>query len=335
MSKLIALGDLHLTDQHGSGGLAKYVEKPDEYVMSEVSRVVKWGLKHDVLDYVFEGDICENPRMSYEAQLAFARCLRRYPDLQFWLIPGNHDKVGRDSAEGHSLEIIKEMRIKNLKICLTDEVVQIGRTKVKMCPWPSTAFDPKMLNIGHVEVRGSKTDSGRKMEGEELSKSQAVVLMGHLHTPHKVRNTHYTGTLYQTNFGEPLPKGFHYVEWTSRDDHEITHVPFDPKYKLHNCVIESEDDIKALPRSETDLIKLVVKDGADVVVPQWSNIVVTKVFKTKNDLVSILTEDLLNGHELVIRSSDYFNKWLGAQTIPQALKVRATRLRKQILGGGK
>jgi DNA repair exonuclease SbcCD nuclease subunit len=335
MMEMLGIGDLHLTDDQGKGGLARYISNPNEYVMAEVERCIQWGIKKHIDHVIFYGDIFENPRGSYEGQLAFLKTIKRYPDIMFHTILGNHDKLGRNSSEGHSLEIIKQTAPKNLSIYLEDTVVNINKRQVKFCPWPSKAFDPKILNIGHIEVKGSRGDSGRIMEGDELSKSNSIVCMGHLHTNHQVRNTYFSGTIYQTNFGESLPKFFHHIIYNSVDDYEINSIPFDPKYKLFNCVAESQDDIDALSKDFNHLIKLVVKDGADVVIPNNPNIVITKAFKTKSELATILTEDLLQGSELVVKTSDFFKEWIAAQSVPVSLKNRASRLRKEILGGSK
>lgn len=330
----VGVGDLHLTDDDGRGGLAKYVDNSDQYVMSEVDRVVRWAIKKNIRYCIFYGDIFENPRGSYEGQLAFISLIKSYPKkMQFIVILGNHDKLGRESSTGHSMQIIAAMGLPNLTVITEDTVMELDTAKVKFCPWPSKAFNPKMLNIGHTEVVGSKGDSGRVMEGTELSKSNSIIAMGHLHTPHQVRNTYYSGTLYQTNFGESLPKFFHHIMWRSIDDYEIHNIPFDPKYKLFNCIVESAADIKALPKDPFHLVKLVVKDGADVVIPDLPNIVVTKAFKTKSDLATILTEDLMQGSELVIKTSDFFKEWIKAQSVPLSLKKQASKLRRDILNG--
>ena len=331
--RAINIGDLHLTDQDGKGGLSNYLPEPDKYVMSEVQRVIDWARKKGVTVIYFAGDICDNGRMSYEGMTAFTKCIRKNKDIDFVAYLGNHDKDGRDSDAGHSMQIIEMMKIKNLRVITEDTYLDYGKTKVKVCPWPSTAFDSGVLNFGHTEVYGSKGDSGREMNDDGLTKSKAVTLMGHLHTPHRVRNTYYVGTLYQTNFGEPEGKGFQYIEWNSVDDHEITQIPFKPTYRLLNCVVESQEDIKALSKDPCDLIKLVVKDGADVVVPDSPNIVITKVFKTKTDLVNILTEDLMQGTELELRSADFFKGWLETQMAPEHVKKRARILRKRLLTG--
>jgi DNA repair exonuclease SbcCD nuclease subunit len=301
--------------------------------MSEVDRVCAWARKKNIGTVVLYGDICENPRMSYEAMRAFRNGIRRNRDLQFIVYRGNHDSKARDHAEGHSLEIIQMMGLKNLQIILDDTYLEFGKQKIKVCPWPSTAFDTSCLNFGHIEVYGSKLDSGRKMESDDLKKTKALVCMGHLHTNHRVRNAYYSGTLYQTNFGESLPKFFHHVSYTSVDDYEITSVPFDPKYKLHNCVVETAADVDALPTGQHDLIKLVVQDGADVEIPNRPNIVINKTFKTKMDLATILTEDLMNGQELVLNSAEFFASWIAQQSIPQRLKKQTAKLRERILKG--
>ncbi len=331
--EFIGLGDLHLSDDQGRGGLTKYIPNADQYVMSEVARACQWATKRGIKYVVFYGDICESPRMSYEAMLAFIQCIQSHPDLKFITILGNHDKQAKDSSAGHSLQIIKAMAIPNLRIIEEPTVLKIQGRRIKFLPWPSTAFDPKVLNIGHIEVSGSKGDSGRVMEAETSSK--AVICMGHLHTCHQVRNTYYSGTLYQTNFGETGPKFFHHCVWNSVNDYEITSVPFDSRYKLFNCVAESQPDIDCLPKDPNHLIKLVIRDGSDVSVPDQANIVITKMYKTKSDLVQILTEDLLQGQELVIKTSDFFRDWLKQQQVPIGVKKRAHVLRKEILYGSK
>ena len=335
MIEVVGIGDLHLTDDKGHGGLAKYIEDHDGYVMSEVDRVCKWARKRHITTIVLYGDVCENPRMSYEATLAFVAGIRRNKDMTFIIYLGNHDKLAKDSAEGHSMQIIESHRLKNLRIITADEYIDIGNQRVKVCPWPSTAFDSKVLNFAHTEVYGARLDSGRKMEGEDLPKSKAVVAVGHLHTNHRIRNTYYSGTLYQTNFGEALPKFFHHIKFTSVDDYEINSVPFDPLYKLFNCVVETKADVEALPTDPHHLVKLVVKDGADIDIPARPNIVINKSFKSKQDLAQILTEDLMNGQELVLNSADFFADWIAQQSIPQRLKTRTAKLRERILSGNR
>lgn len=328
------IGDLHLTDSHGKGGLAKYIANPDAYVMSEVQRVVNHGRKNGIKHFILYGDVCEEPRMSYEATLALTDFFEKNKESEFHVIVGNHDKFAEDSAQGHSLQIIERMGFKNVRIYTEPEIVKIDGTKVHMHPWPSTAFSKKLLNIAHVEVKGSKSDSGRAFDGEEFSKSRAVTAMGHLHTNHQVRNTYYSGTLYQTNFGESLPKFFHHINFNSVDDYSIDSVPFEPKYKLHTCIVSNLKELRAIPKGEYNLVKLIIEDGSNIAADAKElsapNIVIHKAFKTKQELQMILTEDLASVEELVISTDEFFKKWVKHQKIPKPLYKRALELRASL-----
>lgn len=332
----VGIGDLHLTDISGYGGLAKYIDNPDQYVMSEVERVVLWAINRQIFIVIFYGDICENPRMSYEGNLAFINLIKKYPNVQFYCMPGNHDMLTKDCKDGHALELIISHSLPNLKVVTKDVTLKIEDAKVRFCIWPSTDTRSSCLNILHSEVKGSKSDSGRLMDADDLSESTDVTVAGHLHTKHRVRNTYYSGTLYQTNFGESVKKYFHHIKFTSPDDYEINCVPFDSKYKLYNIVIENDADIEEkISTKPTDLLKVVVNDGVSLNLPDLPNIVISKSYKTKNELQTILTEDLLDGQELVIRSNDFFNHWLRNRGLPEAVQKSTRKLRRRILHGSK
>jgi hypothetical protein len=333
----VSIGDLHLTDDSGKGGLSNYIEEPDLYVMSECQRVLSYAKKNGISNVFFKGDICENPRMSYDAQLALLEFLDRNKRFKFWIILGNHDKFAEDSSQGHSLEIIQRYPFPHVHIITEPEVIKIDGTKIHFHPWPSQDFSKKLLNIAHVEVQGSKMDSGRVFDNEEHSNSKAVVAVGHLHTNHRIRNSYYSGTLYQTYFGESLPKFFHHINFKDRDDYSIDSIPFDPKYKLYTCIVHAKKDLKKLPTDTKHLVKLIIEEGSDIDPEspecQMPNIVSVKGFKTKAELQTILTEDLTSGEELVIRTEEHFNKWLSVQNIESRIVDRAKVLREQLLGG--
>lgn len=331
----LGIGDLHLPDDKGTGGLAKYIDRPERYVMSEVSRVVEWGIARYIYEVWFYGDFCQNPRMSYEAIMAFVKVIRKYPQVTFRGILGNHDKIAEASKAGHSMQIIMDYQLPNLKIYTEDTIELIQGVNVKFCPWPSIALNNTCLNVAHKEVSGSLSDSGRVMKASDLSTSKAVAVIGHLHTKHRVRNSYFSGTLYQTNFGESSPKFFHHIQFKDAKDYEISDIPFKPRYVLHNCIVETQADVDALPQGKYDLLKVVVKDGADIVIPDMPNIVVSKAFKTQDELKTILTEDLIEGSELIVRSDDFFTHWLANLNVDSKVKKRAASLRKEILNGSK
>jgi len=339
MAEFLGVGDLHLTDSSGSGGLSKYLDEPDHMVIDEFSKVLEYGRKRGISKVIQYGDVCQNPRMSYDAMLKLSKFLASNRDFEFYFILGNHDMYGETPDTGHSMEVLSLFYSnlyskQNVKIYTRPKTVELDGVSVRFLPYPHQSFDKQALNVFHKEVRGAKNDHGRPFDSEELTASKAVVCAGHLHTAHRVRNTYYSGTLYQTNFGESLPKFFHHIEFNSVDDFEIKQVKHDPKYKLHNIILQSREDLSLIPDSATDLVKIVVQDGADVSksdYAKYTNIVEEKNFKTKEDLAEVLTEDLAEGHEVQFKVSDFFEAWIQSLDVEEQMRSQIVEVRRRVL----
>jgi hypothetical protein len=331
----IGIGDLHMTAADGTGGLSKYVEDWDGVILAEAESAIEWGLRRGITNAFFYGDICDAPRMSYTAMIKLNVLFVKYPNINFYLILGNHDMYGKIPDTGHSLELLIALcKQPNVRIFTKPKTVTIDGAKVRFLPYPHHSFSHKALNIFHDEVRGSKNDHGRANNDESLSSSRAVIVGGHLHTAHKIRNTFYSGTLVQNNFGEGIKKYFHHIDFRSATDYSIENVRHKPRYTLHTVILQTRADLKLIPRGETELVKLVVQDGADVSAADWasmSNVVMHKPFKSKEDLQVVLTEDLTEGKELVIRTKDFFKVWIEAADIDETMRKRVTRKRTSIL----
>lgn len=333
----LGIGDLHLSSADGSGGLSKYVQDADEMVMNECSCVLQYGRKHGINTALFYGDIFDSPRGSYQGMIALSRFLAANDDFMFQIILGNHDLYGETPDTGHSLELLKLLYAKsNVKFYTKPRTVEIDGASVRFLPYPHESFDVKALNVFHKEVKGSKNDAGRVMNGDELTTSKAVTVAGHLHTAHQVRNTYYSGTLYQQNFGESLPKYFHHIEFNSNKDYEIKLVKHDPKYKLHTVVLSTRDDLSNIPEGEFNLVKLVIQDGCDVSASDYAkfkNIVMIKPFKSKEDLAVILTEDLTDGQAASFKIEEVFKDWLQSLDVDESMRKRIRYQRRKILQG--
>jgi DNA repair exonuclease SbcCD nuclease subunit len=323
----IGIGDLHLTDSRGVGGLAAYIKDHDAMVARAVKRCLKWASQRGIRNVFLYGDLCEGTRMSYEAQLAMLRILRE--DFDFHIILGNHDLFAEDPALGHSLQLIQEFGLPNVHIYQEPTTISIEGRKVKFLPWPHVDFDPKCLNVAHVDVAGAKTDSGRPIA--KGSESKATVVVGHIHTQQIVRNTHYSGTLYQTNFGEAPSKGFHHIEYDG--GWVINQVPVTPEYRLHTVEVRTRRDLKAVPRSEKDLVKLILTDGCQLGAEDTVgiNVVSTKTANGAKELALARVEDLLDGSEVELSSDEFFQEWLSTQAVDTPLKDQAIKLRTQTL----
>jgi calcineurin-like phosphoesterase family protein len=337
VAEFLGIGDLHLSSADGSGGLSKYVQDSDQMVTEEMEKVLQYGRKHGINTTLLYGDIFDSPRGSYQGMMALSRFLASNDDFTFHIIVGNHDMYGETPATGHSLELLKLLYSKsNVKFYTKPRTIEIDGAPVRFLPYPHESFDSKALNVYHKEVRGSKNDAGRVMGSDDLTDSKAVIVAGHLHTAHRVRNTYYSGTLYQQNFGESLPKYFHHIEFNDPSDYEIRLVKHDPKYKLHTIVLSTRDDLATIPEGEFNLVKLVIQDGADVSASDYgkfSNIVMIKPFKSKEDLQMVLTEDLTEGQAVSFKTEDFFKEWLKSLDVDEELRKRIRYQRRKILNG--
>ena len=312
----------------------------NKQITREVKSVLRWAENRGISNIILEGDICHGTRLSYEAQqeLQSLFLLSKY---QFYVILGNHDKISDDSSAGHSLEVfkpwIKKKFLSNVHLFedLTD--AEIDGAPVRFLPFPHAKFSKSRLNIAHIEVKGSLRDNGTVNNHDKLKETNSLIVSGHLHTPHKIRNTHYTGTLYQTKFGEKAKKGFHHIRFKSIDDYDIEWISHKPKYTLHDVVVEGKKDLKRIPTDPTQLTRLIVRDGADVDPTDWinlPNVVKTSPFKTKEELVTVLTEDLDDGDSLKINPEEYLKAWLSGQSYDDSQSARVVRLRKRLLKNG-
>lgn len=333
--EFLGIGDLHLTDHLGTGGLAKYIEDHDRMVESEVMRVLAYGEKKGVKHIIFYGDIFENPRGSYPGMQALSRILTT-PGFEFHVILGNHDMIGRTPEVGHALEVVQEFKSAmkpNVHFYFKGADVVLDGAPFRFLPFPKRKFHSKALNVCHIDVYGAISDNGREILNEDRDKSNNLVVAGHIHTNQRIRNTYYSGTLYQTCFGEGQSKFFHHGTFKNVDDYEITSIPFKPKYKLHTITVEDKSD---LPRDldSTDLVKLVLKDGSMITSDDYRhlNVVVVRSFQSKAQLASVLTEDMpTNGIDTKISTKEFFDVWVGGLDVEDDLKSRIVSTRKRIL----
>lgn len=326
----IGIGDLHLTASNGQGGLASYIKDSDAFVARQVSKVLNYAKLKGIRQIFLYGDICEGTRMSYDATLTMIKILQQQ-EFEFHILLGNHDLFSEDPELGHSLEIIREFNFPNVHIYEKPTVKKIEGRKVKFLPWPSVDFSNDCLNVGHQDVAGAKHDSGRPIS--KGSESDATVVMGHIHTRQKIRNTYYSGTLYQTNFGESKKKFFHHIEYDG--GWVITDIPFEPEYRLHAVEVKTKKDLLKAPKSPKDLIKLLLLDGCQVTAADYAgyNVVLVKAINSEQELALAKVEDLKEGSQIEISSDEFFAEWLTSKPLEDSLKNEASTYRTQTLKG--
>ena len=338
-TEFICIGDLHLTTSNAKGGLrgglSAYVKNHDEFVIDLIKdQPLRYAAKRGIKNIFLLGDLCEHTRLSYEGQLSLMSLLK-IDRFHFHIILGNHDLFGADPTLGHSLQIIKAMNMKNVSIYEDVSDVDLDGAPVRFLSWPNNKFSKSRLNVAHIDVKGARSDSGRIFDKDDLPASNAVAVIGHIHTNQKVRNTHYTGTLYQTTFGESENKFFHHVIYED-GIFEIENIAVKPVYRLHTIEVSNKKDLRDIPSSPNDLVKLILLPGCSITAADYAHLNVQRVraTSTDRDVALARVEDLTNGgSEISISTNEFFSEWLRNQSAPKELKKRAYKLRSVILDG--
>lgn len=316
MVEFVGIGDLHLS-------FSPKQEVHDKFVLKMLKQPFDFARKRGIKDIFLYGDIGEKTWLSRSATRALLRLLRE--PFVFHIILGNHDKEAEDSAEGHNLMFIADLvaagKLDNVKLYTEDTLVKFGEAKVNFMPWPSVNFKKNCLNVAHVTVAGTRYKSVIAKDGYS---GDCLAVIGHEHDCQRVRNCYYSGTLYQTTFGEAKEKFFHHIIY---EDSEFTirNIPVKPLRVLHT--VSSKAELKALRPflGPNDQVKVSLSAASDLKAEDYADLNVTRVDPS-------LKLEPVTGSSVELSTTEFFDEWLESQPLgnkdKQALKEFRTNLMK-------
>lgn len=288
--EFVGWGDMHLDKLDG------IIPDASERIVRSMTKVFDYALDHGVEHVIQYGDVGERPRLSYHAQTCLYQALLKpkYRDLQIHFILGNHDFAEDGTHTLQVMDVVAKGLKRNVHVYLKPTLVDLDGTQFNFLPHPHVTTRKDCVNVGHFEASGSLRDNGRQID--EGVNNKHVCVVGHLHTMHRVRNTHFSGTLYQTNFGESMPKFFHHCS-VDKDPYSINveNVPFTPPWQLVNLTINTVDDLALIEKENNIYYKLFLKSGLDIdineVLMSHPNVVRHNTFKTKKDLKDLVQRE--------------------------------------------
>jgi hypothetical protein len=261
--------------------------------------------------------------MSEEAQSGFFNVLKEVDGkLNVHVYLGNHDYAELDS---HTMlfffELQKAKVFKTVHFYDKEHPTIIEGVRVNILPYPLTKPTSKKPSVcfAHYEVAGSIRDNGRKNDGgEEHKHGKHVFIQGHLHTRQVVRKQHfYGGTLYQTSFGESLPKGF--IEFKAKTlkstvDFRHKFVDNDPAFKLINLRVYQKKDLKQIENNPLYKYKLLISEDVDLResdLEPFQNIVNRLSFSDEAEAQALeYAEFVLETQEIDLSTKEVLNDYL-------------------------
>lgn len=332
----VFIGDLHLDK------MKKLF--PKEHLMlqfSEIKKAYEYASRNGIKNVFLMGDVAEAPRLSYEALIYLMKFLRKIKNIHTFVILGNHDfsEMGMHSLE--PFVAMSELKmLSNVTFFDQPYVEKSFPVPVNFSPYPHTVSISNAINLGHFEISGAIGDNGRVIRKAVDINESHLWIMGHLHTPHDISKAHYVGTLYQTSFGESLPKFFTHGKFkvsNGKLKSKLTRIPNDPQFKLFNLPVENKHDLKKIEKNPHYLYKLFIKSDYDLhedLFAKYTNIVDIKGYSNKNELKQLIEEEFveLNTQDIRLPSvTDNLKSMLKNKGASRHQVKRASRIVNDIL----
>lgn len=252
----------------------------------------------------------------------------------------NHDWAEQGS---HSLQVFIEMQklgmFKTIHFYAEPSVVTIDDVRVNFLPFPHRAPTDKVdVAVAHYEVDGTVSDSGRVIRFKESRNDDYGIpfLQGHLHTTQKNGRHHYGGTLYQTSFGESLPKGYGMARIGKGGKFAWKFVRHEPPFKLTNLRIHEKADLKQLVNDPLHLFKLYVADDVrvpDNLLERYPNIVNKLDFSSAEELEELeQAEFALENMQIEVNADDYLPDFFTKYGADDKMQKRAFEILAEYRG---
>lgn len=329
---MICIGDFHADKLKNL-----FPENHLDLQINEVKKAIDVAMRLGESHLCFLGDLSENIRLSVEAECKLIKFFLELDNkINVHVILGNHD-----FAENGNHALLPFFELQRQKVFSTINFYDKPTTKKiegvlhNFCPYPFTEANPSAINYGHFEVSGSTRDNGTKIKKAHDIDEKENWIMGHLHTPHDVGNTHYVGTLYQLNFGESLPKYFSIVNGRTKNGKlkvkKERHL-VSPAFKLINLAVENEKDLKKIDKNPLNKYRLLLSESfaTDLdVMEKYPNVVKIDGYKTKQEMQALIEESFLEITEQRIELPSWKdelkiflkNKQADKKTIKRALAI--------------
>lgn len=241
MLNAVVCSDFHL-DCFNTPRLSPFfVDRKDiDYQISEIEKPFAYAVENCVDNVFVLGDLGDNSAISSVAMSKFLALLIKYDGiLNIHMIPGNHDT----NSDSNSLNIVRVLskKFETVHFYTEPTLVEVDGIRCNFVPFPYTDFVDKSINFCHTDIQGSYRDNGHAVKG--LAAGNSHVVSGHIHKYQSFGKVLYCGSLYQTDFGNTLPKGFVHIRSNQK---EVRHkfINSSPRYCLKTLKIEKESDFK-------------------------------------------------------------------------------------------
>lgn len=286
----IIIADLHLS-LYANDKIVQGTGLPERlyFINQSLYKVAEYAKEKEVENIIIAGDIFHTKSIIHSlAQSVFLDFVRKYKDLTFLIIDGNHDLSERTNFAVSSLK------------CVDNEpnVVMIHKKEkidnILFVPWSQTMVeDIKSGNadylVAHFGLNEGNLSSGISIISDlrlsDLNQYKKCFL-GHYHLPQEVGNVIYIGSLIHLDWNDKNQEKRFLLVDTERD--EIQSIKSEGYRKFYEFTVteENKDEIAKKSKELTDNGNEVhiVKNQEVNLSSLFENVVV--IDKTKKDITN-------------------------------------------------
>ena len=213
------------------------------YLYKSITNMVEFGIKNGIKTTIFGGDTYHNKSIIHSvAQSVFLDIIRKYKEMIFILLDGNHDM---SSMSGDGISATKSLD-NEINVQTIHEMTQIEN--ILLVPWnPKKMIDEIKGNkadylISHFGLNEGKLNSGISIKSDIGLKDlvqYSKVLLGHYHAPQTVGNVVYVGSPIQLDMGEKNEEKRFLVVDSEKDT--IESIPTDGYKKYYKLSLNKEN----------------------------------------------------------------------------------------------
>lgn len=290
--KIIAVGDIHIKNDN-----FKEIDK----LISELEKII---LNENPSFVVLLGDT-----LHYHEKI-FTLCLNKAFELvnrlrklcPVYMLVGNHDQITSNEYlnSNHWLNSLKEYT--NLYIIDKPFSTYIENKLFTFCPFvPPGRFIDALNNLSdwkssdlifcHQEFKGCKMGAIISVEGDDWDSSYPQIISGHIHDKQKIgNNIYYTGTPYQTSYGDTDDKTICILEIGGN----INIREYELNIQKKKIVYSDIQNISKIKINGEDEVKLTIRGNGEEF----------KVFKKSKEYKDIIDK----GVKIVFKNKEYEKK---------------------------
>ena len=272
MSKILLFSDLHI---HMHKNLMSRLEDG----LKTVEWIFRTAIEHQITKLVFAGDLFQDRQkihtISYEKTFNLIRkFMESYPDLELYLLVGNHDMWYNNKWDVSSISPLEAIRgVTVVNQCKTIEI--LPGCPMDFLPYAKNPvedikkhFQKKSeILISHIAIDEAKLNSFTRSEVSveydgDMTKIDVEkfagwkkVFLGHYHLAQKLNDVvEYIGSPYELNFGEAFQQKHIIILNPETLETEYIINDFSPK---HLIIKESQVDSYKL---DGNFVQIIVED---------------------------------------------------------------------------